>query len=394
MNENIATNELQEEYVSAVGECLTQIPEADLLEMLDELRTHIAALTEGDHGADLDLVAVLGEPETYASELVQSAGYELPTDDSITQVKTNNRRLQVALVLAVLLAVSFFFKSGEYGQIQRQVSNSSHNLAANIFRHSNRGQTLVLPNLVGMKLAEVSSLLPSDSAGRVGWQICKIHVAHNSAVRNQILDQSPSAGVQLTTSGERGADCLDVTVSDGWTGASDPSADGTPYCNLSTWDWRVVMSSESSFATEIIIAARNKEPHQCIASGFPRVLLAGPYIASQATDGVLRLNPQTQNAIPGILSSSIVRKPADAPVNFIDSGYRLAFRLKLPVLAQPHPACDSVGINNAVVDFGDDLGRIFMLSEASQSIDVCRIGSSRPSLSPYQNKFFVPADRW
>lgn len=67
-------------YLAAVALALAGVPDAERLELLDDLADHLAELAADHEGGDAagDLADRLGAPEAYAAEFVASAGIDVP----------------------------------------------------------------------------------------------------------------------------------------------------------------------------------------------------------------------------------------------------------------------------------------------------------------------------
>jgi hypothetical protein len=107
-----------EEYLGGVRAALVDLPAAEVAEILDDVRAHLADLTaELGGAADLEaLTARLGTPGEYAAELRAAAGYG-PAAPQTGNPGRALARLAVAALVAASLLVLFGFVAGEPGVV-------------------------------------------------------------------------------------------------------------------------------------------------------------------------------------------------------------------------------------------------------------------------------------
>jgi hypothetical protein len=89
-----------EEYLGGVRAALADLPEPEVAEILDDVRAHLADLTD-ELGGDADVAALtarLGPPSAYAAELRAAAGY--PAAEPADQPRHARARLMLAAPVA------------------------------------------------------------------------------------------------------------------------------------------------------------------------------------------------------------------------------------------------------------------------------------------------------
>lgn len=91
-----------ERYLAGVRSALSDLPEPEVAEIVDDVATHLAEL-RADLGDDVDLTERLGSPEAYAAELRSAAGYAPAPPATRPAGSGGARAALVVLVIATLL---------------------------------------------------------------------------------------------------------------------------------------------------------------------------------------------------------------------------------------------------------------------------------------------------